>query len=161
MIVCTLARVPPLVHHRTASKRQVVGSPHHKNNRPLGSWIHASLTLFHQATLSQYSTTGSCKFDDHYLGCPIVEAVVDMVGISRKCHPRRSPAVLVNPDAAHQCINSRSRISLGAALQWVLSTEFLPLKRRGEPHILRQSIDRKSTRLNSSHSGESRMPSSA
>ena len=47
-----------------------------------------------------------------------------------------------------------------------LSKNFKDLKRTGTPHRYLEGknivlLDRKSTRLNSSHSGESRMPSSA
>ena len=78
---------------------------------------------------------------------PWEEARADARVLAEALRPRATPLLLLlrTPDAA----STREALLLGAV-------ECLPGGL--EPDVLR---DRKSTRLNSSHSGESRMPSSA
>ena len=55
-----------------------------------------------------------------------------------------------------------SQVASSLRLSEDLTYKFVFVQKRNHPSILERGIqDRKSTRLNSSHSGESRMPSSA
>ena len=78
-------------------------------------------------------------------------------------------AVFLKVGAGHLTRNLKSlltnwRLALGIALYLLSSVFYVIGVRNGELSVLYPMVslgDRKSTRLNSSHSGESRMPSSA
>ena len=79
----------------------------------------------------------------------------------RQDHPGKCPICGMDLVPAGGSASASGAVVLSESAQRIASIEVVPVERRALDHELATVGDRKSTRLNSSHMHESRMPSSA